>query len=85
VILKQIDAVLFKEMFLNGTVLLQQNKDKINALNVFPVPDGDTGTNMLMTLKSALAEMQQVTSDSISDVAEAISRGSLKGAGATRA
>lgn len=79
-ILKQIDAVLFKEMFLNGTVLLQQNKDKINALNVFPVPDGDTGTNMLMTLKSALAEMQQVTSDSISDVAEAISRGSLKGA-----
>ncbi|NLG36532.1 MAG: DAK2 domain-containing protein [Clostridiales bacterium] len=79
-VLKQIDSALFREMFLNGVVLLQQNKEKINALNVFPVPDGDTGTNMLMTLKSALGEMQQVRSESLSALADAISKGSLKGA-----
>ena len=79
-VLKQIDSALFREMFLNGVVLLQQNKEKINALNVFPVPDGDTGTNMLMTLKSALSEMQQVRSESLSVLADAVSKGSLRGA-----
>ena len=55
-------------------------KNELNDLNVFPVPDGDTGTNMLLTIKSAVKEMSAVQSDSISDMGEALSRGSLKGA-----
>ena len=75
-----IDGALFKEMVLNGAVMLARKKNELNDLNVFPVPDGDTGTNMLLTLKSAVKEMSTVEDDSISDMGEALSRGSLKGA-----
>jgi len=59
---------------------LEKNKAEVNSLNVFPVPDGDTGTNMSLTLKSALAEARKVATDSIGNVAQAVSLGSLMGA-----
>jgi len=59
---------------------LEQNKESVDALNVFPVPDGDTGTNMSLTIRSAVKHMNGVASDSISAVAEAVSFGSLMGA-----
>lgn len=59
---------------------LYQAKERINAMNVFPVPDGDTGINMALTLKSAVHEMNTINSDHISKVAAAIARGSLMGA-----
>ena len=49
----QIDALLFKKMFLGGAKYLDEKKEWINELNVFPVPDGDTGTNMTLTIMSA--------------------------------
>ncbi len=59
---------------------LEKNKAEVNSLNVFPVPDGDTGTNMSLTLKSALAEAKKVATDSIGSMAQAVSLGSLMGA-----
>src|SRR5699024_2084407 len=59
---------------------LLNNKDKINDLNVFPVPDGDTGTNMSLTVTSGVKKANQVSSDRISDVAAACSEGVLMGA-----
>lgn len=59
---------------------LENNKEKINALNVFPVPDGDTGTNMSLTMKSALKKSLSVESDNIGDIILAASQGSLMGA-----
>jgi len=59
---------------------LRFNQQAINALNVFPVPDGDTGTNMLLTMESAWRELEQVTGDSIGAVAHAIAHGALMGA-----
>ncbi|MEW6244978.1 MAG: DAK2 domain-containing protein [Bacillota bacterium] len=59
---------------------LERNKAEVNSLNVFPVPDGDTGTNMSLTLKSAVAEAKKVATDSIGKVAQAVSLGSLMGA-----
>lgn len=65
----------------NGAVnYLLKNKDHVNALNVFPVPDGDTGTNMGLTSKSAIKQVNEVNSDDIYEVALAASRGSLMGA-----
>jgi DAK2 domain fusion protein YloV len=75
-----ITGAIFKDMFLMGAALLEKNKSAIDALNVFPVPDGDTGTNMLMTMQSAVKEMHGVNTDNISDVAAALSLGALKGA-----
>ena len=49
---KEIDVKLFSRMFLAGAIYLDRNKEEINELNVFPVPDGDTGTNMTMTIMS---------------------------------
>jgi len=75
-----VDGALFKEMIFNGAVMLARKKNELNDLNVFPVPDGDTGTNMLLTMKSAVKEMSTVQDGSISKMGEALSRGSLKGA-----
>lgn len=69
-----------KEAFLAGTSLLIANKEYINELNVFPVPDGDTGTNMSMTLQMACNQIQSLESEEVSDVCKAISGGSLRGA-----
>lgn len=77
---KPIDAALLKTMFLAGAKSIEVKKEWINELNVFPVPDGDTGTNMTMTIMSAAAEVAAVTDDSMSSVCKAISSGALRGA-----
>ncbi len=79
-ILNRIDGALLKEMVTNGAILLERKKEEINALNVFPVPDGDTGTNMSLTMKSAVSEMANAEVNGVSTMAEALSRGALKGA-----
>ena len=69
-----------RDAFLAGASLLNKNKDYINELNVFPVPDGDTGTNMSMTLKSACDAVNAVTDVSVLEICKAIASGSLRGA-----
>ena len=76
----KIDGSLFKQMIINGAVNLENNSDYIDQLNVFPVPDGDTGTNMKLTLSSGAKEMANLESKSISEVAKKLSRGLLMGA-----
>ena len=78
--LAYIDGRLLKDMVLSGAALLEKNKQSIDALNVFPVPDGDTGTNMSLTMVSAVKELMGVDSASASVVAQAVARGALKGA-----
>lgn len=76
-----IDAPMLAKMFLAGAKNLEAKKEWINELNVFPVPDGDTGTNMTMTIMSAAAEVSNLGADpSMADLAKAISSGSLRGA-----
>jgi len=77
---KKIDGMLLKEMFVSGAALLNNNRDSVDALNVFPVPDGDTGTNMSQTIASAVKEINAKPYSSVSDVAGAAARGALKGA-----
>ena len=73
-------ATKLKGAFLAGASLLYKNRDYVNELNVFPVPDGDTGTNMSMTLKSACEAVNAISDDSIEEVCKAIASGSLRGA-----
>ena len=75
-----IDAGLLKRMFLAGVANLESKKEWINELNVFPVPDGDTGTNMSMTIMSAAKEVTALNKPAMKDLAKAISSGSLRGA-----
>lgn len=75
-----IDVTLFRKMVMNGAINLKNNQDEVNQLNVFPVPDGDTGTNMSMTITSGVNEMTNLESSSIIDVAKVLSRGALMGA-----
>ncbi|MFQ9511301.1 MAG: DAK2 domain-containing protein, partial [Lachnospiraceae bacterium] len=75
-----IDAVLLKKMFLAGAKNLEAKKEWINELNVFPVPDGDTGTNMTLTIMSAAKEVSALESPTMEELAKAISSGSLRGA-----
>lgn len=70
----------FKEMLSSGAANLDNNQTEINALNVFPVPDGDTGTNMSMTFNSGAKEANQCFSNNIGDVAKSLSKGLLMGA-----
>ena len=69
-----------RAMFAAGTSWLERIAPDINALNVYPVPDGDCGTNMLLTLRTSLAEAVQLTDGSISSMAEVIAQGALMGA-----
>lgn len=78
--MKTIDGMMFKEMFLSGAALLERNRQSIDALNVFPVPDGDTGTNMTQTMQSAIREISGQPFVGVSDVANAAAKGALKGA-----
>lgn len=81
--MKQIDTINgreLKEMLITATSWLEKSASDIDALNVFPVPDGDTGTNMLLTMRSAIDEASQTADSSISAVAQAIARGALMGA-----
>ena len=75
-----IDAQLLRKMFLSGAKNLEIRKNWINELNVFPVPDGDTGTNMTMTIMSAAGDVNALPNPTIDDLAKAISSGSLRGA-----
>lgn len=79
-VIKNIDAVLLRNMFLAGAKSIEAKKEYINELNVFPVPDGDTGTNMTLTIMSAAREVNNLTSPTIAGLAKAISGGSLRGA-----
>ena len=79
--IKQIDASMLAKMFLAGAKNLESKKEWINELNVFPVPDGDTGTNMTMTIMSAAAEVSNLGENpDMKSLAKAISSGSLRGA-----
>lgn len=75
-----IDGLLLKEMIIAGANLLEQNREAIDALNVFPVPDGDTGTNMSLTMKSTVKEIAAQDVASASKLASLAARGALKGA-----
>lgn len=75
-----INSKLLARMFLAGAKNLDSKKEWINELNVFPVPDGDTGTNMTMTIMSAAKEVSSLTEPTMAELAKAISSGSLRGA-----
>ena len=77
---KKIDGMMLKEMFSSGAALLTQNRESVDALNVFPVPDGDTGSNMSQTITAAIKEMNMKRYTAAADVADAVARGALKGA-----
>lgn len=75
-----ISGSLFRKMVTNGAINLKNNHQEINHLNVFPVPDGDTGTNMQMTMMAGIKEVSALDSKSIVDVSKILSRGLLMGA-----
>ena len=77
---KTINGVMFKSMILTAAKLLEVNRANIDALNVFPVPDGDTGTNMSLTIQSAVKELVNCKNNTISAIADAVSKGALRGA-----
>ena len=62
---KTINGATFRKMVLAGVSLLEQNKEYVDSLNVFPVPDGDTGTNMFLTMKSAVTEVNKCMNNDI--------------------
>lgn len=78
--IKTINAALCAKMFLGGAKNLEANKEWINELNVFPVPDGDTGTNMTLTIMSAAKEVASLDNPAMEPLCKAISSGSLRGA-----
>ena len=75
-----IDGQLFKEMLISGANLLEQNRETIDAMNVFPVPDGDTGTNMSLTMKSTVKDIEALDEHDASKVIHIAAKGALKGA-----
>lgn len=78
--LKTINGATLRKMIIAGASCVEESKKAIDALNVFPVPDGDTGTNMALTLKSTANEVYNCSSNNLEDVSVAISKGALKGA-----
>jgi len=80
VTLNTIDATLLQKMFLAGAKSIEAKKEYINELNVFPVPDGDTGTNMTLTIMSAAKEVSSIANPTMESLSKAISSGSLRGA-----
>ncbi len=78
--LQSIDGLLLRDMVLAGAAMLDKNREKVDALNVFPVPDGDTGTNMSLTMASATKELSQKEYLSAGEAAEALAKGALRGA-----
>ena len=75
-----ITGALLRKMIISGANYLEENKEYVNSLNVFPVPDGDTGTNMSLTMKSSVKELNMCTSNDMEAICDAISKGALKGA-----
>ena len=80
VAISKLDAAMLKKAFLAGAARLESQKERINELNVFPVPDGDTGTNMTLTAMSAVKAVNATTELTIESIAKAMSSGSLRGA-----
>lgn len=78
--MEKINGLLFKQMLESGANNLTNQFTRIDALNVFPVPDGDTGTNMSLTFNAGVNDALKVTSDSVCDIAKALSKGLLMGA-----
>ena len=77
---KTINSTEFRKMVVSGARMLEINRVKVDSLNVFPVPDGDTGTNMSLTLQSAVKEMNGCSSNRFQEICDAVSNGALKGA-----
>ena len=77
---KIVTGALFRKMVISGANCLENNKEYVDSLNVFPVPDGDTGTNMSMTMRSCIKEVNMITTNNLEDIADAVSKGALKGA-----
>ena len=77
---KVITGALLRKMVISGANYLEENSEYVNSLNVFPVPDGDTGTNMSLTMKSSVKELNMLTTNDMESVCDAISKGALKGA-----
>lgn len=77
---KVITGAMLRKMVVSGANYLEENKEYVNSLNVFPVPDGDTGTNMSLTMKSSVKELNMCTNNDMEAVCDAISKGALKGA-----
>ena len=77
---KTVTSTDFRKMVASGARMLEINRAKVDALNVFPVPDGDTGTNMSLTLQSAVKEMNACSSNRFQEICDAVSKGALKGA-----
>ncbi len=77
---KSVNSTEFRKMVASGARMLEINRAKIDALNVFPVPDGDTGTNMSLTLQSAVKEMNACSSNRFQEICDAVSKGALRGA-----
>ena len=78
--INSINSVLFKQMLFGADKMLQNNKKVVDALNVFPVPDGDTGTNMSLTMASVITEIKTIPNDEMPEIAKALARGALNGA-----
>ena len=78
--LNTIDAKVLSKMFLAGAKNLENHKEWINELNVFPVPDGDTGTNMTLTIMSAAKELSSLEDKTMKNVCKTMASGSLRGA-----
>ena len=70
----------FYNMVINASNRLLEQSDFVNELNVFPVPDGDTGTNMSMTFKAAVKDIENINTDSIGEVSKKLAKGALMGA-----
>ena len=77
---KTINSTELRKMIYTGAKMLEINRAKVDALNVFPVPDGDTGTNMSLTMQSCVRELTACTSSSFTEVCDSVSKGALKGA-----
>ncbi len=77
---KSVNAALFRKMFVGGVKNLEVNKQLVDSLNVFPVPDGDTGTNMSMTLSSAVKELNNLPGNDMGEICDVISKSALRGA-----
>ena len=78
--IQKIDGKKFREIFVSGANNLQNHKELVDKLNVFPVPDGDTGTNMSLTISYAIKELAKVDNNELTNIGKGISRGSLMGA-----
>ncbi|MCD7892909.1 MAG: DAK2 domain-containing protein [Erysipelotrichaceae bacterium] len=78
--MKVIDGQMFKKMIETGATVLHNNHLEIDALNVFPVPDGDTGTNMSLTFNNGASEVEKLESDNVGEIAKTLSKGLLMGA-----